>query len=341
MKKPKLSITLIFLCLIFILAGCKKEEEVSRTDFLMDTFITQFWQGENAQKTYDEIKALLEKEENALSSYKEESELTLLNKMSGKEPVKVEEETFAVLKRAKELSEISKGSFDITVAPLVKLWDVTGKEPHVPGKEEIKEKMSLVSYENLILDEASQTAFLKNAGMEIDLGALLKGYLAEKCLLIAENNGVRGYISVGGDMAVSGKKSDGRDFIMGIRNPRGSENEYIGTLTMEGTTMATAGDYERFFIEDGRRYHHILDPFTGYPKETDLISVSCVSDDGLLADFLSTYIFMEGGKNLSKFDGCEEFSFVAVDKDLNVYVSEGLRDSFEPNLSLEGFNFLL
>ena len=333
-------ITALVCTLLILLAGCGKEPEVNKTDFMLDTFVTSSWHGENAEACYEEIKEMLTESEERLSTFKEGSEIYSVNEMSGKEPQKVSEETFKILKRSKELSGATGGSFDITVAPLVKLWDVTGEDPHVPNKDSIEEKKALISYEKLILDEENTTAFLKEEGMEIDLGAVLKGCLAQKALDIAEKHQVRGYISVGGNMAVTGKKDDGSDYVMGIRNPRGEGNDYIGTLTMDGLTMATAGDYERFFTEDGVRYHHILDTKTGYPAETDIISATVLSRDGLLADFLSTYIFMEGTDSIDKFEGYESFEFIAVDKNLNVYSSEGLKGIFKPAEDKKEFNFL-
>ena len=330
-----------FVCtLLILLTGCGNEPEVNKTDFLLDTFVVSSWHGENAEECYGEIKEMLIKSENALSTFKEGSQIYSLNMKSGREKTEVSCEILSILKRSKELSELTDGRFDITVAPLVKLWDVTAENPRVPAKEDIEEKKQLISYQKLVLDEKENTAFLEQEGMEVDLGAVLKGCLAEKCLDIAEKYDVEGYISVGGNMAVRGRKKDGSDYIMGIRDPRGESGEFIGTLPMEGLTMATAGDYERYFTEGGKRYHHILDTETGYPVETDIISATVLSKDGLLADFLSTYIFMEGTEHLKDFEGFEEFSFIAVDKDLNVYVSEGIAHLFTPQKDKKEFNFL-
>ena len=325
---------------LFFLTSCGKMEEISRTDFMLDTFVTQYWQGDNAQECYEEIKAMLQDEENRLSSYKEESEISRINKNSGKEPQKISDETFLILERSKELSSLTEGRFDITVSPLVRLWNVTGENPKVPAIEDIEKTKSLISFEKLSLDKENSTAFLEDEGMGIDLGAVLKGCFAEKSLAIAQKHGVSGYISVGGNMAVTGKKSDGSDFIMGIRNPRGEANDYIGTLSIDGLTMATAGDYERSFVYEGKLYHHILDPFTGFPADTDIISATVLSKDGLLADFLSTYIFMEGTEGIDKFRNFENFDFMAVDKDLNVYFSRGFKERFHPNENKKEFNFL-
>lgn len=322
-----------------LLTSCGSIQEVSRTDFMLDTFVTQYWQGENAQRCYEEIKAMLESYENTLSSYKEDSEIFKINENSGKKPLKVSDETFHILEISKELSCLTGGRFDITVSPLVRLWNITGEDPKVPALKDIEKARSLVSCEKLSLDKKDGTVFLEQENMGIDLGAVLKGYFAEKSLAVAKKYNVSGYISVGGNMAVNGRKSDGRDFIMGVRNPRGESSDYIGTLSMDGLTMATAGDYERSFMYEGKLYHHILDPFTGYPADTDIISATVLSEDGLLADFLSTYIFMEGTDSLDKFKGCDSFEFMAVDKDLNVYFSKGFKERFHPNENKKEFNF--
>ena len=208
------------------------------------------------------------------------------------------------------------------------------------GYNEIDKATELVNFQNLILNENDSTAFLSQQGMEIDIGGVLKGFLSQKALSIAQENKVTGYISLGGNMAVAGKKNKREDFKIGIRNPRGSSEDYIGIVTMPGMTMSTAGDYERFFIEDDVRYHHILDPFTGFPAETDLISVTVLSGDGLLADFLSTYIFMSGKDKLRSFFDGEGYEVLAVDKDLNVYGSDGFWEVFLPQYEKKEFNFI-
>lgn len=324
---------------LFFLSSCKAVEKVDRTDFMMDTFVTQHWEGKNSQACYEEIKAMLEQGENMLSAYKEGSEILMLSQSSEKNPVKLSPQVFSILEKSKELSLKTGGKFDITIAPLVKLWDVTGKSPTIPKKEEIEKACSLICFDWLVLDKESSTAFFKKEGMGVDLGAVLKGFFAEKSLAAAKRHGVSGYISIGGNMAVAGKKEDGSDFIMGIRNPRGEANDYIGTVDISGLTMATAGDYERSFQYEGRLYHHILDPFTGFPAQTDLICATVISSDGLLADFLSTYIFMEGSEGLDKFKNLENAEFMAVDKDLNVYFSKGFKERFHPNSNKKEFNF--
>lgn len=175
----------------------------------------------------------------------------------------------------------------------------------------------------------------------MDLGGVAKGFLAEKALELAQKYNVSGYISVGGNMAVLGEKPSGGEFKIGIKNPRGEgEEDILGTVSLENETMATTGDYERFFIEDGVRYHHVLNPFTGYPAKTDLIAVTVISSDGALADFLSTYIFMQGSCELPKFFSDNRFSVLAVTEGKKVYASSGFWDKFVPLKNQKEYEFI-
>lgn len=165
----------------------------------------------------------------------------------------------------------------------------------------------------------------------MDLGAIAKGAAADRAREAVSDLSVSGYISIGGNLMVVGKKPNGKDFVMGIRDPRGEANEYIASLEMDGYCMSTTGDYERYFMEDGVRYHHIIDPFTGKPSDSDLISVTVLSRDGTMADFLSTYLFLLGTDGLSEHLDEKEYWVVAVDKDKNVYMSAGMGDWVKPN----------
>ncbi len=166
--------------------------------------------------------------------------------------------------------------------------------------------------------------------MKIDLGGDGKGYVTARMKDIVDKYDVTGYLSVGGNMLVVGKNPDGRDFTVGIRDPLKDSNSYFATINIEGYTMATSSAAEIFFEEDGVEYHHILDPKTGYPGDTDLLQVTVVSKDGLLADALSTTIFLKGSECLDEYMQRDDCMVLAVTKDKNVYGSEGIWDRVSP-----------
>lgn len=308
----------------------ESDDEASLTTFQMDTIVTQQWYGENAEKTCEEIEAALTDLENRISLYIDDSEISQINDMAGKEYVQVSDDVFELLSEAKELCEESGGIFDITIAPLVLLWDITGDNPHVPEQSEIDEALTKVDYNKLLINEEDNSVMLEDEGMQLDLGGIAKGYAASLMREIAEENNVTGYLSIGGNMLVMGGKPDGSDFVIGIRDPLQDANSYFATINIEGYTMATSSAVERYFEEDGVIYHHILSPETGYPGETDLLQVTVVSENGLLADALSTTIFLKGSECLDEYLSRDDCMVLAVTEECEVYGSEGIWELLTP-----------
>lgn len=333
-KKTIIAVLTVIVIVLAVIFGEKcyfyRNNFVADTSFCLNTVIEQKWYGKNAQKTVDEINSALAEFEGRMSPYIETSEISLINSLSGEKSAEITEKTFKTLKIAKEMSIVSNGSFDITIFPLVQLWGITTDNPKVPSQEEINNALNLLSINELILEEkgGKYYAFLERKGMAIDLGGIAKGMAADLVGEIARKNNVNGYASLGGNLSVWGKKPDGSDFKFGLRNPRGAQNQYIGILTLDGKTMSTTGDYERFFEENGKVYHHILDTKTGYPVENDLISVTVISSNGALADCLSTQIFVDGKKNLNKYLNNAEYDIIAVDSDYKIYMSDSIKDEF-------------
>lgn len=337
----------VLLAIAGILSSCSmssKETTPSKTGitFALDTVVEQTWYGEQGEETYLDVVKHLSEMEGKLSLYKAGGELDRLNQAAGEEYVPLSEDTFQTLKKAKEWSIASEGVFDITIAPVTTLWGITGENPQIPNEETLQEKLSLVNAQDILLDEETCSAKLAKKGMAVDLGGIAKGMLIDDIRQIAEQNGTEsGFVSLGGNILTIGKKPNGSDFVFGLRDPRGGGGEYIATLTIPGMTMATTGDYERYFEQDGVRYHHVIDPRTGYPADTDLISLTVVSEDGALADFLSTTFFIYGKEVVLENLEQEEFSLIAVDKEKNVYVSPALRENFTPNPEKTGYTFHL
>ena len=332
----------IALSIVLYLAGFAPESREEPEDYggfrsgityAMNTVIEQKWYGESADTVYTGMETKIREIESVLSLHLSQSEIATINENAGVQPVEVSQRTFGLLQRAKELSEQSDGAFDITIAPVVELWGITSDHPHVPTDEELAQAMALMGLEDLVLDEEACTAYLTRPGMAIDLGGIAKGWTADQLREYARELGAeRGYVSLGGNLMIIGERPDGDPFKFGLRDPQGDASTYLGTVTLEdGCTMATTGGYERYFEEDGIRYHHVLDPRTGYPADSDLLSVAVISKDGTLADYLSTTLFVQGLEAAKAAAGSEDYALVMVDQENNVWISGSLRGNFEPH----------
>ena len=330
----------IALSIVLYLAGFAPESREEPEDYggfrsgityAMNTVIEQKWYGESADTVYTGMETKIREIESVLSMHLSQSEIAAINENAGVQPVEVSQRTFDLLQRAKELSEQSDGAFDITIAPVVELWGITSDHPHVPTDEELAQAMALMGLEDLVLDGEACTAYLTRPGMAIDLGGIAKGWTADQLREYARELGAeRGYVSLGGNLMIIGERPDGDPFKFGLRDPQGDASTYLGTVTLEdGCTMATTGGYERYFEEDGIRYHHVLDPRTGYPADSDLLSVAVISKDGTLADYLSTTLFVQGLEAAKAAAGSEDYALVMVDQENNVWISGLLRGNFE------------
>lgn len=321
---------------VFLLAGmtgCSMEQEPASSEiYLMSTTIRQLQVcGSRNQQAVEAVNARLAELDQMLSLYQEDSDIDRINQSAGQAPVRVNEYTFTLLSAAKEYCERSEGLFDITIAPLTTLWGIGSDHARVPEPAELDAALALVDHRALILDEAEQTAFLQEPGMAIDLGGVAKGYMAAAIGEIYEEYGVTGAIvSIGGNICTYGEKPNGDGYVLGIRDPLGrSESSILGTLQTGDTVVATSGAYERYLEQDGTIYHHILDPKTGYPAKTDLLSVTVISPDGGLADYLSTVLFMAGSEAIESYRNHEDFQVIVVDAEKRVHLSDSLKDAFE------------
>ncbi len=279
--------------------------------------------------------------EGMLSRFKPESEISRINAAAGIRCEKVSGETFEALSRALEFSKCCQGCFDVTIGPLTALWSVSKNKSRPPRGSKIKKAIPLVDYNDLALDPSENTVALKRAGQSIDLGGIGKGFAADKILEAFKKYGVTSaFTNFGGNVAAIGAKPDGSRWHIGIRHPR-RENDLIGVVSVTGRSVVTSGDYQRCFTgRNGKRYHHILDPATGYPSEAGLTSATVVADSSTAADALSAILFTAGMKRglqiLKAFPGAEA---VLVDANLSVYVTQGIKDYFQAGKNINTLNF--
>ncbi|MDD3224843.1 MAG: FAD:protein FMN transferase [Clostridium sp.] len=298
--------------------------------YCMGTNVIQRVYGKNKELAVQLVSEELKRLEDILSFYKPLSEVSLINENAGHDYVNVKYETLNIIKKAKKYSRLSSGVFDITSAPLISLWGIFTKKQRVPIKEEIDKVKALIDYENIIIDEDSSSIKLLKEGQKIDLGGIAKGFAADRAVEIYKNNGIESaFINLGGNVLALGNKPDGSKWNIGIQNPLEPRGQCIGAVVVNDKTVVTSGDYVRYFMKDNKRYHHILDPKTGYPSDSGVMSVTVIAESSIDADALSTAAFilgLEAGMKFIKSIDCVEGIFITKDK--KVYSTEGIKDSF-------------
>jgi thiamine biosynthesis lipoprotein len=296
----------------------------------MGTVLTHRAYGQHAEEAIRALRREAVRLEELMSRFLPGSEISAINRSAGRSGEKVSLDTFAVLARAVEFSKACHGLFDVTVGPLVDLWDAGKGAASPPEDSRIREILPLVDYTDLVLDPRRRSAGLRRAGQSLDLGGVGKGYAGDKFIEILKDHGVSSaFVNLGGNVVALGAKPDGSEWRVGIRHPR-QEESLVGLVAVRDKAVVTSGDYQRYFTDrHGRRFHHLLDPSTGYPAASGLVSVTVVADRSLLADALSTMAFVagtDGGLDLiRRFPGAEA---ILIDVGLSVHVTRGLEGCF-------------
>lgn len=304
-------------------------QPVSQEIFAMDTYMTVTAYGDNAQKGVTDAVAEIQRLDNLLSIGKEDSEISKLNKSGC---AAMSDDTAVMVTKALDLYKSTGGAFDITVLPLMELWGFTTQEYYVPTEDEIQSTLQRVGADKLTWDENTKTLTLGDK-QEIDLGGIAKGFTSSRIMEIFKKDGVTcGMVSLGGNVHLLGTKQDGSAWRVGIQDPNNTD-DMLGVLEANDCAVITSGAYERNFEKDGVTYHHIIDPATGKPSNSGLTSVTIVSKDGTLADGLSTSLFVMGKDKAIAYwkQHADEFDTILVDKDRNVYITEGIAGNFSPD----------
>lgn len=305
----------------------EEDKSESRDIFAMDTYMTLTAYGKNAKKALDEAVDEINNIEQLVSTGIDSSEVSQINK-NGKGSVS--ETTGYLIKRSKEIYDSTNGVFDITIYPIMQAWGFPTENYRVPGQKELKKLRGLMGADHVLYDEKKQEVTLNKEGMKIDLGGIAKGYTSSKVMDIFKENGISSaVISLGGNVQTLNGKPDGSDWRVAVENPADT-GSYIGVLSIKDKAVITSGGYERYFKQDGKTYHHIIDPANGYPANNGLTSVTIVSDDGTLADGLSTSLFIMGPEKAQKYwkEHSDEFDTILVKDDGSILVSEGLAEYF-------------
>ncbi len=297
----------------------------------MSTVMTHRAFGKHAEESLSAVRDEVVRLENLLSRYLPGSEIIRINRSAGMTCDMVSDDTYEVLSRAIEFSRNCQGIFDVTIGPLVDLWNTGKVANRVPEKTRIKQNLSLVDYTDLILNSQQKTVGLQRIGQSIDLGGIGKGFAGDKILEVFKKYGISSaFTDIGGNVVDFGAKPDCSPWCVGIQHPR-QKNSLIGIVSVIDKAVVTSGDYQRYFIDIyGKIHHHILDTSTGNSAESGLVSVTIVADSSTVSDALSTILFVAGMEKglelLKRFHGTEA---ILVDKDLQVFVTYGLKECFQ------------
>lgn len=344
MKKTKTLFILICLLLALSMCGCSLQNTSSTSNnislqkhttqmYALDTIINLTAYGENAQTAFEKSKAEISRLENLFSTTIKTSDISKINSNSGSF-VKVSDDVVSIIKYAKQVSATCNGVFDISIYPIVTLWGFTTDSFRVPTQAEIDTQLKKVDYNKIEINE-SESSIKVAQGMEIDLGGIAKGYISGCIAKIYKQCGVtQGIISLGGNIQTIGTKSGTDKWNVAIENPTTdkSENEsYCSTLKVGETSVITSGSYQRYFEQDGKIYHHIIDCSTGHPSESDVKSSTIICNDPTLGDALSTTMFILGTKKaIEYYKQNPKFDFVLLSNDNTFYITKGIKDSFTP-----------
>ena len=336
MKRFSILIAALCLCL----TGCGKQTtEATAQIFAMDTVMEVAAYGEHAEQAVKYTEKRIEELENRLSRTKADSLVSGLNRDGSIRHLTYD--YWNLIARAKEYRDATNGAFDITIAPVMDAWGFTGDSFRVPERSELDELLKHVNSDEIQIQEEPAHSVTLGEGQAIDLGGIAKGYTSDCVEAVFYDHEIEnGKISLGGNVFVLGTKPDGSDWRVGIKDPR-NESGLAAILSLRDAYAITSGGYERYFEENGKTYHHIIDPATGYPADSGLLSVTVVAADngpdwagagnGAMCDAFSTALFVMGEEQALDFwrNGGYDFDLVLVTEDGRVVITAGLADRFE------------
>lgn len=330
-----------FSCILlaFGTLSCEKGglQRIARETTAMDTYLSVTIYDEqlsiaDGNAIIDSVFAEVNRIEQLMTDYTDTSEVGKINIRAGRESVAVSPELIHLLTVANDFSEQSGGSFDVTVGPIVRAWDFLGSEHEIPTRGRMRLLRRLVNFRNIVID--SPMVYLRQRGMRLDLGGIAKGYAVDRSVELLKRRGVkRAIVDLGGNLGVWWEGTHALDSSVAeilIRHPR-KEGKFFGSFHAGTSGISTSGDYQRYFIKGGVRYHHIIDPSTGYPAR-DVVSVTIIANDATTADALSTLVFVLGRVNgmelIKHTSGVEGLIIWEEGDSLRYLLSPGLEGKF-------------
>lgn len=349
MKRKVLTAAGICIGILILTEGSRyfvQNQKCQKQLFAMDTYMEFTAYGKNSEKAVDAAIEEVQKLDAMLSAENSKSEVYALNEQGN---LQATDDLAELILRGKEIYQETDGLFDDTIYPVMKLWGFPTGNYHVPTAAEVQKKLALVDGNKVEIqtrdsdekgrDSKEKANFVTlGADQQIDFGGIAKGYTGQKLAELFQEYGVSSaLVSLGGNIQAIGTKPDGSSWKVGIRDPKGGQQDYIGVLSVENQAVVTSGGYERYFEEDGKTYIHIINPRTGYPADGDLLSVTIVSRDGTLADGMSTALYIMGYEKACQFwrQHREEFNVILVTDDGKIHISENLKENFQTECDLE------
>jgi len=308
-------------------------DEYTKIIYLMGTKITLYIKGKDAENLAKKACDMLIHYEEVFSANSDNSQVGMLKKSASLAPQKVDEELYELIKIGKKHSLSESTYLNIAIGPLIKLWRIGFEEAHVPGKESIKKVLELLRPENIQLDDEEKSVYLLKEGMEIDLGAIAKGYFADKVMeFFKENGAVSAMVDMGGNVLVFGESpSEGGDWKVGIQNPFLPRGNAVALVKIRNQSVVTSGIYERVLEKNGSKYHHIFDSETGYPIESNVASLTIIADKSVDCDIYTTKLFgLDATSIIRRVNKINNMGAVVITVDGNLAHTENLKGKIYP-----------
>lgn len=308
------------------------KDPLTRTESMLHTAIQIQIYHNDQEATMEKAIDYIKRMEKLFSTNLEGSDIYRINQAAGKEAVKVAPETIELIKKALEMAEVSHGKFDITIGAVTNLWRIGDPAARVPEKSEIEAALKKIDYKKVTVDEKNQTVKLEEEGMVLELGGISKGYIGSGIVKFFKLEGITtAIINLGGNVIVMGTNpSKPEGWNVGVQDPDEVRGQVVGTQRIKDYAIITSGIYERYIEKDGVKYHHILDPKTGYPLDNDISGVTVFAPESVDGDALSTSLFLFGIKEgLAFIETLEGVEAVFIDKEHQVYLTSGLKETFK------------
>lgn len=323
------NLVIYILMITFLITGCQKEKQIiENTNLKLGTIVSIKIFNSNDEKLIPNINNIIDNIENKMSRNIKESELNKINDLKANEELNISNDTKNVISKGLYYSNLSKGNFDISIEPLVSLWGIGTESEKIPTDNEISDVITKINYNSIKLKD--NTISKSNDFTSLDLGGIAKGYAADEIKSFLLKNGVdKALISLGGNVQAVGSNLEDKPWKVGIKNPLSQESSIVGYVKVIDKSVVTSGIYERFFIKNDKRYHHILDPHTGYPYNNEIYGVTIISDNSIDGDALSTITFSYGIKKGLKFiNNLDNTEAIFISKDKEIYLSNNISENF-------------
>lgn len=306
------------------------DKYIEKTDFIYSTTVYQKINNcDNALEILNKATELMISFENNLSLFKDNSEVSKINKYAGKNFVGVSQDTLNIIEKAISVSENTEGLFDITIAPLVKKWAINSDNPNILSNDEIEDILKLVNYKDISINKEYGSVMLEKDFQMIDLGGIAKGYITDKIIDFYKKNGVKNaMLSLGGNIKVLGKTVDNEEWKIAIQDPIKNGTNHPCYFTVSDKSIVTSGGYERAFVYNNELYHHILNPKTGLPAKTDLISVTIINESSFVCDSISTPIFIMGKEKAIEYLKENNIDALLITSNNEMFISKNLLKDF-------------